>query len=363
MDADPKCLQRALFCINTPAQAHTWRFVIDDLMRNGHQVEILARDYGSTPELLKGFGFGFSSFKPISQKSLRIFEIIPHLSNGWRIGRGFGPSIVIGFGVDAALTAALIRKPCIVFTDSEPVPLQHLLEEMFSSVIITPNCFTRDLGKKHIFIQGYKESAYLHPNYFKPDPSVWKDLNLNSGEKYILIRLNVFDAVHDIGKWGFTRDDQFRLVDELGKYARVFISPEGNLPPELEKYRLPAPQDRIHSVLYHAHLLVSDTQTMTTEAAFLGTPAVRCNSFCGAGDMGNFIELEKKYGLIYSFRKTAPAILKALELICRPNLKEEWAEKRQKLLRDQIDVTRFMVDFVENFPESFKTYKEKWSKT
>jgi predicted glycosyltransferase len=40
---------------------------------------------------------------------------------------------------------------------------------------------------------------------------------------------------------------------------------------------------------------------MTTEAAVLGTPAIRCNSFVGKRDMGNFIELEKKYGLIFNF--------------------------------------------------------------
>ena len=49
---------------------------------------------------------------------------------------------------------------------------------------------------------------------------------------------------------------------------------------------------------------------------------------------------------------------KALELIQQPDLKEKWAKKRQRLLADKIDVTQFMVDFIEHYPQSFYRYKE-----
>ncbi len=350
---------KALFCINTPAQAHTWRYVIENLVRKGHKVRILARDYGSTAGILINAGLQAYTFRPVKKKYLRLFEIIPHLYNGLKVSKGFVPTIIVGFGVDAALTAGLLRRPCIVFTDGEPIPIQHFLTKLFSSVILAPNCFTKDLGKRYVRIHGYKELAYLHPNYFKPDPSIYDELKINRGERYVILRLNVFDAVHDIGKHGLNVAAQYSLVQELNKYARVFISPEGSLDKELEGYRLSIPYERIHHALYYAQLLVTDTQTMTTEAAILGTPAVRCNSFVGPDDMGNFIELEEKYGLIYSFRETDRAIQKAIELIQQPDLKEQWAEKRKKLLTDKIDVTQFMVDFIENYPDSFKEYKEK----
>lgn len=97
---------------------------------------------------------------------------------------------------------------------------------------------------------------------------------------------------------------------------------------------------------------------MTTEAGVLGTPAIRCNSFVGENDMGNFIELEQKYGLIFNYNDSDKAIGKAVELIQKPDLKEEWRKKREKLLKDKIDVTAFMVWFIENYPESFKEMKE-----
>jgi hypothetical protein len=40
-----------------------------------------------------------------------------------------------------------------------------------------------------------------------------------------------------------------------------------------------------------------------------------------------------------------------------PNLKEEWQKRRMKMLADKIDVTAFMVWFIENYPESVRIMK------
>lgn len=91
---------------------------------------------------------------------------------------------------------------------------------------------------------------------------------------------------------------------------------------------------------------------MTTEAGVLGTPAIRCNSFVGENDMGNFIELEWKYGLIFNYNDIDKAMNKAIELLQKPCLKEEWKNKREQLLKDKIDVTAFMTQSIENYAES-----------
>ena len=106
----------------------------------------------------------------------------------------------------------------------------------------------------------------------------------------------------------------------------------------------------MHDILYYAQMLVGDTQTMTTEAGVLGTPAIRCNTFVGENDMGNFLELEKNYGLIFNYSDPKKAIDKAIELLHENNLKEQWKIKRNNLLKDKIDVTAFMVNFTENYP-------------
>jgi predicted glycosyltransferase len=96
---------------------------------------------------------------------------------------------------------------------------------------------------------------------------------------------------------------------------------------------------------------------MTTEAAVLGTPAVRSNSFVGINDMGNFIELEQKYNLIFNYSDQKSALLKAIELLKISDVKEKWIKKRDTLLQDKIDVTSFLVWFTENYPESFEEMK------
>jgi predicted glycosyltransferase len=105
-------------------------------------------------------------------------------------------------------------------------------------------------------------------------------------------------------------------------------------------------------------MFLGDSQTMTSEAAILGTPALKCNTFAGKLSVPN--ELEEKYGLCYSYQPNAfdQFMNKAKELSETPNLKEAWAEKRQKFLNDKIDVTAFMVWFIENYPKSAKIMKE-----
>ena len=198
----------------------------------------------------------------------------------------------------------------------------------------------------------------MHPNHFKPDIDIYNNLGLNKNRKYIILRFGAFDSYHDIGITGFSMKDKRKLVNELEKYAKVFISSELPLASEFKDYAFPLPPERMHDALYYASLLVGDTQTTTTEAACLGTPAIRSNSWVGPSDMSNFIELERDYGLIYNIRDPDTAIEKAVELIQRPYLKQEWQKRREKLLDDKIDLTAFMVWFIQNYPESQKIMKE-----
>lgn len=353
---------RIAFVIYTPGQEHLWRFPILQLKENGHEVLVLARNDGPTCELLHSHGIQFISFGNVGKTSiLKILQYPIHFLKSFNIIGRFKPDIIIGVGIIEVYTAFLLRKPCIIFEDSEPIiSLERSLYKPLATVIITPESFKLDFGTKHVRFAGYKELAYLHPNHFKADPAIYDELKIQGKEKYVILRFNAFDAVHDIGRHGFSRDDQFRLVNEISKYARVFISPEAKLPDELEKYRLPIAYNRIHHALYYANLLVTDTGTMATEAAVLGTPTILCLS--NYMKFGNFIELEQKYDLIYAFKERELAVKKAVELIQQSDLKKQWTTKRENLLADKIDVTQFMVDFIENYPDSFQNYKIKSNK-
>jgi len=49
---------------------------------------------------------------------------------------------------------------------------------------------------------------------------------------------------------------------------------------------------------------------------------------------------------------------KALELIQTSNLKQNHQKLKEKILSGKIDVTSFMVWFIENYPNSVKVMKE-----
>lgn len=344
-----------LFIINTAGQAYTWRPVIQYFLDHKREVRIVARSNGPTTKILNYFGLQHVAFDTRGSKITRLFSAYNHVQSVYKLSRNAGPSLVIGFGFDAALTAARLNKPCILFLDDDHTKLQNRITKMFSPTVITPSCFAEDMGKKQIRIEGYKELAYLHPSHFQPDPTILNDLHMHWGEKYVVLRFNSFGAVHDIGLSGFSSTDKYKMVKTLELYAKVFIAAEGKLPEDLESYRLPVPQYRIHHVLNYAQLVITDSGTLSTESAILGTPVLRY-SFGLAKELGNFVELEKKYGLMFCLKDINELIQKSAQLVQRADIKEIWAERRKKLLAEKIDVAGFLINFIENYPDGGKSF-------
>jgi predicted glycosyltransferase len=356
---------RIAFFINTPAHVHLYKNVVKTLEHSGHQAIILARNYGDTVSLLDEMGFEYFVYANVpDSKYGKILALPFNVLTAYNFLRKKNPDLLVGMGVYSAYTSQLLQKKCIIFNDSEPTPFQFMLFKPFVDVVLTPSSFTKDLGPKHIKFNSFKEIAYLHTNYFVPDVNIHDFLGISQNEDYVLLRFNAFDAVHDFGINGFSIDQKRLLVNELSKHARVFISSELELPEDFNKHLLKIPKSRIHDILYYAKLVVADTQTITTESAVLGTPVVRFNSFVGKKDMGNFIELENKYHLIFSFNDPKKAIDKAAELIQEPDLKKKWKEKRDKFLVDKIDTTQFLASFIGDYPESLNKIRaaQKYSK-
>ncbi|CAF29914.1 DUF354 domain-containing protein [Methanococcus maripaludis] len=349
--------------INTPAQFHFYRNIAKELKNRGHFVELLFRDYGENLEIAKELGLNPTVYaKPSDSKYGKILSLPSDVLRATKLLKKFKPDIITGFGVYDAFSSFLVNVPCIVFNDSEPFinssyAVQFKLFMPFTNVLITPEAFQPNFGTKHINIPSYKEFSYLHPNYYTPKEDIFELIGIEKNEEYILLRFNAFDAVHDAGITGFTKENKIKLVKELEKHCKVFISSETQVPKEIEKNILKTPKSRIHDVLYYAKILITDTQTMTTEAALLGTPALRYNKFVGGKDMSNFIELEKNYGLIFNYQNSEKIFERAFELLNTENLKEIWKKKRELLLKNKIDSTSFMVWFFENYPESFEKMK------
>ncbi|MFW5879257.1 MAG: DUF354 domain-containing protein [bacterium] len=353
---------RIMVEIQHPAHVHHFKNIIWNLENKGHHVKVATTDKDVTISLLENYGFDYDLLGENAGNislAYKIKSLLKYELNMIKICRRFKPSVFMARGSPvSAHVSKIFNKPYIISSDSEPAAgFGKLFSFPFADVVCIPSSYNKDLkNSKVIKFDAYKETAYLHPNYFKPDPSILKELRANEGE-YIVIRFVNMGAYHDVGKHGIRNKIDF--VNELKQHVeKIFISSEKQLPSELMKYKLPTETTEIHNVLYYAKMLISDSQTMTTESALLGTPAIRCNSFVGENDMGNFIELENKYGLIFNYKDPDKALNKAIELLQNPDLNTQWKLKRESMLNDKIDVTAFLTWLVEKYPESFEQIKQ-----
>ena len=197
------------------------------------------------------------------------------------------------------------------------------------------------------------ELAYLHPKYFKANEKVFDYLGIDKSTKYTIIRFVSWDASHDIGQGGIYNDQKYKLVKELLKYSRVLISSESRLPDELLKYQIKIKPDQLHDVLKYASLYIGEGATTASECAVLGIPAIYVNTL-SAGTL----EEQEKFGLIHSFRNYHGVIEKAIEILNNEDSNNIYQTLRDRMLREKIDVTAFIVWFIENYPESVNIMKQ-----
>ena len=339
--------------IGHPAHVHLFKNIIWELEKRGDTILVTARDKDVVLKLLDAYQIPYHA---IGKKQTGIIaltrEWIVREYKIYKIAKNFHPDIMLGLLNPAtAHVAKLIGAKSIIFNDSEPEAIKYPIEEKltvpFANRIITLASVNHDYGPKSIRINSYKELAYLHPNVFTPNPNVLEQAGLKKGDDYVLLRFVAWGASHDVGEGGFSLEEKRTLIHQLQQKVHVYISSELPLPKEFEQYRLPISPDKMHDFLYYAKLFISDSQTMTTEAALLATPAIRYNSFVGEKDMGNFRELEEKYGLIFNFRNGTDAINKAMELLKTPGLKEQWREKQKQLLSEKEEIIPKFIEIIE----------------
>ncbi len=339
---------RVLIDVGHPAHVHFFKNTIWSLEKKGHKVMVVSRDKDVVLELLTAYKIPhtvLSKVKPgkvhlLEELFIREYKIL-------KIAKQFDPDVLMGIlSPNIAQIAWILRKKSIIFNDTEHAVLVQKITYPFCDIICTPSCHLKYEGKKQINYSGYHELAYLHPSYFNPHNEIIKELGVEMGEPFIILRFITWNAHHDVGQRGI--ENKLRLVQELEKFGKVFITSEGPLVEEFKKYKIRVPSEKIHHLLYYATLYVGEGATMAVESAILGTPSIYVSTL--AGTMGNFSELEEHYSLLFNYSDSEAALAKALELLKNPELKKTWSLKRAVLLRDKIDVTEFIVKLIESLP-------------
>lgn len=322
-----------------PKQVWILRSIADELSPVADVLWVL-RDKDCSVPLAKALGLDYILMsKAASGRWGNALELAGNIIRCVRISREHEVDMWVTKYGCGSIAARLTGAKSLAYGDDDVdiVPVTAWTSFPFAEMaLVTRHTRMGRFEHKAVRFQGCFELCYLHPSRFTPDRAIWTEMGLADGEPYAIVRLSSLRAHHDHGIRGASTELLRRLVQLSGNRFRLLITSEDPLVPEFEPLRLTIPPQRIMHALAFAEFFVGDGQTMTTEAAVLGTPAFRINDF-----VGRIASMEEiaSYGLTFGFRPGQESVLlNALnECLGMSNRKAIFAERRQRYLSDSID--------------------------
>jgi predicted glycosyltransferase len=336
------------FNISHPAHVHFFKRAIPKLQKKGHKIIVGARKKEFTYELLKAYGV---DYRKMTLKGNGLVGLLVELMVQQvlleRIIRKHNIDMMLQIGgIFNAPIGWLRRIPTLAFSDTENDRWGNRVSFSLSRHVFTPSCYDPVAGgrwKNQIHYPGYHELAYLTPNQI---PSREKE------KKKFLIRFVGWGAGHDIGETSLSNKQKIALVHILQSHGEVFISSEGPLPKEISKLHVQFHPSTIHDFMKRCQIVVGESATMASEAACLGIPAI----FISNTGRGYTTEQDERYDLVKHFRLDQfDAILATLRRWVAADMYDTWQAKRKKMLQDKIDVTAWLVELVDHYPQSIQT--------
>ena len=333
-----------LFDIGHPAHVHLFRNFIQYLKSEGHSVTIVSRDKDITTQLLSHYNIpALNLSKPRKKKLGMMIELLIRDYKILKLNKT--KKFDVAFGTSASIGHLTLLKKVSSYNfnedDDETVPLFVQAAYPFNSGIVLPSILKRSrFAKKRIYHESWHELAYLHPDNFLPEISVLEKYSLEP-RKYIIIRKSALNAHHDTNAKGLSQNVWERILELCGDFT-IISTFEGK-----KRHKI-APWD-MHHILSYARLLITDGLSMSIEASVLGVPSIRLNSFEGRSSVlrevdsyglsvGINVEEEESENRFYN------AVRKELEI---ENPDEIYTEKRGNLLREKIDMNKWMINWFE----------------
>lgn len=355
-------MKRVLLSMGHPAQYHFFKHTARRLQEDGYEVKMVIKTKDVLEQLLKEDGWDYVNVQEKMRKNNKLSIFIASLKRSWaviKIASKFKPDILLGTGADVAHTGWLLRKPCVTTLEDDIEGIRNLtrMTYPFTDDILVPiPVRVGEWERKKIGYAGYMKLAYLHPNEFTPDKSVLEKYGIEG--KYILIRMVQLTAYHDVNVKGLNKAviEKVLHIAENNGY-KVYISSENEIREDLRQYQLKIKSTDIHHIMSYASLLISDSQSMSVEAAMLGVPNIRFNDF--AGRVSVLEELQNDYHLTLGIMTSEPQRLvnEVEKALSNPNIREEYQQRRNKMLDDKIDVTAFLTWYIKDYPQSREIMK------
>ncbi len=252
--------------------------IIRVLERQGHEVQVTARDFAQTLELCRRQGLGYYAIGRHRGASRldkgrgladRSFEL-------WRFARPRRFDLALGHGSnDITVAARALGIPCSTMFDYEWATVQHNVNCRLAEGVVVPEVIPVErfkqygaVGKLHRY-PGLKEEYYLYD--FMPDPVVLSELGLNPARPIVVVR-----TPPAVSLYHRFENDLFGQVLQRLRGTQAVVLPRT---PEQRQELVSAggfivPEHAIdaQSLIAYADLVVSAGGTMNREAVALGTP-------------------------------------------------------------------------------------------
>jgi predicted glycosyltransferase len=270
--------------MTAPAHVLVFRPLIEILRERGADVEVTARSYAQTLELLDLHGIEAAVFGQHAGRSriakARTMAGRLRALHGWAQGRAFDVALAHG-SHELTMTARRLGIPSSTTFDYEFAWFQHQLGCRAATRVVVPKAIPperlRQYGVKPPKLrryEGLKEEYYLSD--FEPDRAVADALSIDPGRLLAVVR-----TPPDIALYHRQENPLFpRLLDRLGRHEdlQAVVLPRTQEQGEfVRSLRLPSlivPQHAVdaQSLIGLADFVVSAGGTMNREAGALGVP-------------------------------------------------------------------------------------------
>ena len=270
--------------VTAPAHVLVFRPLIGILRERGDEVEVTARSYAQTLELLELHGleaevFGQHGGRSALGKARALTSRLGALRR-WAAGRDFAHALAHG-SHELTITASRLGIPSSTTFDYEFAWLQHQLGLRAATHVVVPNAIPADRLARYGVrppklrqYPGLKEEYYLSD--FEPDPSLAERLSLDTSRTLVVVR-----TPPDVSLYHRRSNPLFpQMLEHLGRQEDVHAvvlprtKEQGDYVRSLALPALIVPKHAVdaQSLIALSDLVVSAGGTMNREAAALGVP-------------------------------------------------------------------------------------------
>jgi uncharacterized protein len=258
------------------------RPVIEVLEREGHEVQVTARDFAQTLGLLRRFqlphtAIGRHRGERLAAKAVGLAERSTALTR-WARRRHF--DVALGHGSnDITVAASVLRIPSATMFDYEWASVQHHVNCRLAKAVVVPDAIPPELLDRYGAkgkVRGYaglKEEYYLAD--FEPDAAVLAELALDPARPIVVVRTPPeVSLYHRFENDLFARVlERLRAAAEAQGVQSVVLPRTARQRAELQgSFVVPAQAIDAQSLIAYADLMISAGGTMNREAVALGTP-------------------------------------------------------------------------------------------